>query len=300
VTRASTDGSTRTGRAPQANAFAPRLVRTTSTREAPATQAFTPVTPGRVDQARIMKNVASGAAHDLANILSVMSISLNRLMPNSTQSARPEAIRSLRADVAYLTGLACELQLAATECQTPHADRKTRLAAWWPDMQALLRSLHPEGVALSARIPWGLPAVCITPHHLTQIVLNLVGNAVHAIAERTPMIIGEVAADRGKIEIVASLSELGGVTLTVSDNGAGMSPHVLARAFKPGYTTRARRGGTGLGLAMIKRLIDDCRGQVRISSVVGDGTVVTVDLPTRGIDRVPPADRSNSLSRKCV
>jgi len=69
-----------------------------------------------------------------------------------------------------------------------------------------------------------------------------------------------------------------GVRIQVADNGKGMSPEVLVRAFEPLFTTRPGRGGTGLGLALIKRLVTEVGGEVSIESTPGAGTTVTVDL----------------------
>jgi signal transduction histidine kinase len=140
-------------------------------------------------------------------------------------------------------------------------------------------------VIIRADIPWGLPAVCIGPSHLTQTVLNLAGNAVQAIAECARGCNGggrpENGSRRGEVKIAARLAEHGrAVRLTIADNGTGMSPEILTRAFEPYFTTRGDRGGTGLGLAMIRRLVGDAGGRVRLRSSVGHGTTVFIALPT--------------------
>jgi signal transduction histidine kinase len=139
-------------------------------------------------------------------------------------------------------------------------------------------------VIVRAEIPWGLPAVRIKPEHLTQAVLNLVGNAAQATAERAHGDNGRGeradSSSRAEVEISARVAGHGGsVSLTVADNSGGMSPAVLARACEPFFTTRAARGGTGLGLAMVQRLVSDVGGCIRLRSSEGAGTSITVELP---------------------
>jgi nitrogen fixation/metabolism regulation signal transduction histidine kinase len=66
--------------------------------------------------------------------------------------------------------------------------------------------------------------------------------------------------------------------LTVSDNGPGFPPQMLARAFEPYVTTKAK--GTGLGLAIVKKIIDDHGGEIRLTNhAPGQGGEITVWLP---------------------
>ena len=67
--------------------------------------------------------------------------------------------------------------------------------------------------------------------------------------------------------------------LLVSDTGTGMAPDIIARAFEPFFTTKAQGLGSGLGLATVYGIVSQSGGHVAISSVVGAGTTVIVDLP---------------------
>ncbi len=265
--------------------------------DAPSRYATPLPPPPSAERLRIVRNITASAAHDLANLLTIMGFHMGRLGAEGLSGQGAEAVRSLRAEFQYLRGLAIELQQASSESEAIDPERQTRLHAWWPDMRALLLAVHSEGVTVRARIPWGLPTVCIRPTHLTQIVLNLVGNAAHAIQDRArtdgPAPLG-APPGRSEIEVVARASgRRRVVVLSVSDNGAGMSPDVLARACEPRFTTRASSGGTGLGLAMIQALIRDIGGSLRLSSAQGVGTTVTLELPTRA-PNMPHYDEDES------
>jgi signal transduction histidine kinase len=71
----------------------------------------------------------------------------------------------------------------------------------------------------------------------------------------------------------------GRVSIRVTDTGDGMPPEVLDRVFEPFYS--AAKGGTGLGLVIVKNVIEAHRGTLSIDSSVGNGTTITIDLPAR-------------------
>jgi signal transduction histidine kinase/CheY-like chemotaxis protein len=123
---------------------------------------------------------------------------------------------------------------------------------------------------------------------LGQVFLNLVVNAAHAIPEGR--------AEHNQIRIVTRL-DAGRVVIEISDTGAGMSPEVMAHIFTPFYTTRPAGGGTGLGLTICRRLVEDVGGELRVASREGKGTTFTIFLPAAeqaGEAALPSAPRAAS------
>ena len=224
------------------------------------------------DRMAAIGSVAKGIGHDIGNLLNGLNLAAHLLDSCPLPPKGVEAVQSLRATIAYLADLSRGLQHAATDTLNPGASQTTRLADWWPAAAALLKAASRPGIAIQCSIPPGLPAVRIAPHQLTQVVFNLASNAYHAL-EESP------SADGGVLRVRATPRPDGnGVRIQVADNGKGMPPEVLVRAFEPLFTTRPGRGGTGLGLALIKRLVTDVGGEVSIESAPGAGTTVTVDL----------------------
>ena len=72
----------------------------------------------------------------------------------------------------------------------------------------------------------------------------------------------------------------GKLTILASDDGEGMSEEVLSRVFEPFYSS-SPVGGTGLGLVIVKNIVEAHRGQLLVQSEVGSGTQITITLPTR-------------------
>lgn len=115
-----------------------------------------------------------------------------------------------------------------------------------------------------------VPAVYGVADHLTQVAMNLLINAGDALQGR------QESPPRIR---VASFVRNDSVVFEVSDNGVGISPENLDRVFNDYFTTKAPGRGTGLGLALCRRLIQDAGGNISIVSTLGEGTTVSVILP---------------------
>ncbi|MBF0119346.1 MAG: two-component sensor histidine kinase [Desulfobacterales bacterium] len=102
---------------------------------------------------------------------------------------------------------------------------------------------------------------------LQQIFLNLVNNAFAAMN------------DGGELKISAKLKDKDNVSVTISDNGCGISETDIKRVFEPFFTTKAKKGGTGLGLSITYSLVQEIGGQISVKSKVGEGTDFIIILP---------------------
>lgn len=115
-------------------------------------------------------------------------------------------------------------------------------------------------VALVERLAPTVPVV-VEPSQLQQVVLNLVENAVEAARSRVTIVTRE---------------ENGEAVLEVEDDGPGMPPDVQARAFEAFFTTKPE--GLGLGLAIVRRIVEAHRGAIAVASG-GGGTTIKVTIP---------------------
>lgn len=140
-------------------------------------------------------------------------------------------------------------------------------------MVLLSRELQQYRVQVEIHAEDNLPKVRAIGNQIQQVLLNLLTNARQAM-------------DKGG-SIVVKLFLAGGadgVGMSIRDYGCGMPPEVLHRIFEPYFTTKSGpddsgKGGTGLGLAACKEIIEQHQGRVRIESSVGKGTQFTVFLP---------------------
>ncbi len=132
---------------------------------------------------------------------------------------------------------------------------------------------QPEGkkIRIARQLDGAVPPLPHDPDQIQQVLRNLLLNAMDAISGE-----GEV---RVTTRLVAPQSSRipPSVEMVVSDTGAGMAPEQLTRLFKPFFTTKP--SGSGLGLAVTKRVIDQHGGSIHVESEPGRGTRFTVRLP---------------------
>src|SRR5262249_232880 len=132
-------------------------------------------------------------------------------------------------------------------------------------VETAVGSAAVTGVAVDCRLTKPLPAVRADPIALRRIVENLVSNAVDA-------------ARLGSGCVTVSTDAANGVRLTVQDSGPGTSKAGLDRAFLDFYTTKPE--GTGLGLSVVRRLVADLGGALRVETEPGRGTRFIVEMPS--------------------
>jgi two-component system sensor histidine kinase HydH len=130
----------------------------------------------------------------------------------------------------------------------------------------------------SADLPDGLPLVRADAEQLRQVLINLIRNAEQAMGG-----IGKVGVSVRARERVGSASPTDPpewVEINVRDQGPGIAPHVLEKLFVPFFTTKPT--GTGLGLAVSQRVVEEMGGRIEVTSHPGAGSTFTVVLPTAG------------------
>jgi two-component system, NtrC family, sensor kinase len=130
-----------------------------------------------------------------------------------------------------------------------------------------------HGVSVTTRIDESAPAVVGRRGQLTQVFVNLVTNACHAIQD--------AGRGDGRIEIEISATDTG-VRVSIGDNGNGISPEHVIRIFDPFFTTKTEGRGTGLGLSIVRSIVEAHGGRVWVRSVVGTGSSFIVEL-ARGV-----------------
>ena len=122
-----------------------------------------------------------------------------------------------------------------------------------------------RGITITTEFSSDLPLVQLDGDQMRQVAINLILNAGGAMPEG------------GQLTVQTRVVDATTVQILFRDNGCGIPPESLDKIFEPFYTTRER--GTGLGLAITRQIIEQHHGEIRIESVVGTGTTVTVTMP---------------------
>ncbi|MCA9299715.1 MAG: PAS domain S-box protein, partial [Phycisphaerales bacterium] len=176
------------------------------------------------DRLASIGSLAAGLGHDMSNIVFPIRCRLDALQQMNLEEKASQEVGAVRKWIDYLDELAKGLRLLAQDPESTEADGRTDLAEWWGQVGPLLAKGLPRHVTLVASLAAPLPAVAISPHKLTQLMLNLVVNAGEAIESS--------GQSQGRVEVLAA-PERDRVRIEVVDDGPGMSDEVLARALDP-------------------------------------------------------------------
>ncbi len=238
----------------------------------------------QVQKMEAIGQLTGGVAHDFNNLLTVISLNLEMLERELTDSNQ----RELLNDAQEATKLGGELtkRLLAFGRRQSLNPNPTDLNALAADMAALLRRSLGESVETTIRLSEQLPLVMVDTGQIQNALLNLAINARDAMPNGGQLIIetNRVEIDSESAAAYADLAPGRYVMLAVTDTGTGMTEEVQQRAFDPFYTTKEVGAGSGLGLSMVYGFVKQSGGHVRIYSEVGHGTTVRLYLPEHGGD----------------
>jgi signal transduction histidine kinase len=214
-------------------------------------------------------HLAAGVAHEIRNPLNAMGIGLQRLKREFLpldESKKQEYISFMELILKEIRRVNEIIEQFLTLSRPFQLNlRKSSLQ----DLVNHLVTLFQEeasslGIALQAEIPSDLPLIMMDPERLTQALINIMKNGMQAM-------------EKGGTLHIETKSLREGVEVIISDSGSGIPVEQMDKIFNYYYTTKER--GVGLGLPIAHRIIEAHGGQLKIESLVGSGTKVTVILP---------------------
>lgn len=226
----------------------------------------------RTERLNSMASLGAGIAHDLKNLLGIVSLNAE-LLAEAMGTPDPAIERHaahLKDAAARASGLASDLMAIGRGHEDPPDDVELiqRIRHLW----ALLRATLPSSIHFEVDLPARPAFIHCQAGRLDQLVVNLVLNARDAMPEGGTLRL-RVALIREEDDSL--------VELAVSDTGVGIPETLHARIFEPFFTTKAPGRGTGLGLASVLQTVTDLRGTLSLVSGSGQGTTFTLRLPVR-------------------
>lgn len=218
--------------------------------------------------------LAAGVAHEIGNPIAAIS-GITQEMTERRKANRDGHCLSCRPDLIH-----AQTQRIATITReisdfASHQTAEPQLL----DLNGLLRSTSSlmrydhrlRRVALRFDLDGQLPAIYGVADQLTQVIMNLMVNAMDALEE---------VFDRAPAITVATRVQDAQVCLSIEDNGCGMDSKTLTRVFEAFFTTKAVGHGTGLGLSLCYSIMQKNGGSIGIESTLGSGTCARVLFPT--------------------
>lgn len=229
----------------------------------------------QVEKMNTLGALASGVAHDFNNVLTAI-LTATELMEWELAKESPAQSRLQVIRQAALRAKDINRRIQAFTQRQDDAYLPFDLSGLVKEVCSLLRTTLPPHIILTSSVDAGI-WIQGDPSQLHQVLMNLAVNAYQAMGDR-----------EGRLEI--SLTEdassggrsLGGreVILEVGDSGPGIPPEVIQHIFEPYFTTKGATGGTGVGLAVVQRIVSAHQGSIRMESTPGHGALATVILPS--------------------
>ena len=202
-------------------------------------------------------------AHEIRNPLFAIGGFANQLLRNVSEPAAREKIEIIIEESKRLDSILKSILTFARPVEPGHglADLNRIVR---DTMELMGMACESRNIELVLGLGEDLPLVEADPELLKQCLINLVKNSVEAM-------------ETGGLLAVRTGFAAARVLLEVEDTGPGIAPELRDKIFSPFFSTKGR--GTGLGLAMTKKILDELGGTVELSSVPGAGTRVTLGLP---------------------
>jgi signal transduction histidine kinase len=219
------------------------------------------------------RRLLADIAHELRNPLSIIQGNLEAWLDGVITPA-PDQVASVYDETVLLSRLITDLRdLSLAEAgQLKLYQNATELGEFiFAEITSVQNRCQEKQISISADLPHGLPLVLIDKDRIRQVLHNLVDNALRY----TP--------PGGTIKIGADYTKPGWVTVSVSDTGTGIPskdlPHVFDHFYKADRSRQRGHGGAGIGLAMVKRVVELHGGTVWVKSRKGKGTTFYFTLP---------------------
>jgi signal transduction histidine kinase len=233
-------------------------------------------------------HLTGGIAHDFNNLLQVMMGSLS--MISRRAGGDPQILRYVQAaEQAAQQGAHLTSSLLAFARRESLREERVSVNTLLQEFQPILLRASGDTIRFQTFLAPELPRCDTDPGHFQSAILNLVINARDAMPEGGELSITTGVMTLGENDLLGNPDARPGrfVSVSVQDDGSGMTAEVLARVFEPFFTTKDVGKGTGLGLSQVYGFARQSGGHVHLRSKPGEGTCVTLCLPAAD-DGPPP------------
>ncbi len=230
--------------------------------------------------------LAGGIAHDFNNIITVISgnVDMTNMLPNISKTARKHL-----EEIQSASDRATELvkQLLAFSRKQILKPRVVNMNDVINSTASMMRTLIGENTELKFECDPTLDQVKVDQGQIEQVIMNLVVNAKDAISGDGVITISTAneVLEEDCAHTAVDIAPGRYVTISVRDNGCGMTEEVRDKIFEPFYTTKEEGKGTGLGLSTVYGIVKQSRGYVRVYSELNVGTTFKVHLPVFEAER---------------
>ena len=217
----------------------------------------------QAEKFKVLGQMAAGLAHEIRNPLtSIRGFLQLRCLRGEDQSEKG-FIQIMLEEIDRVNKLLSEFLVLAK--QVPPRKELHSLKTLLTKVVALISSEATlMNITVRINVPELLPLLAIDSEQIKQVIINVTQNAMEAMPKG------------GTLDIHV-LNQYGQVKIYLTDTGDGIDSRILNKIYDPFYTTK--EAGTGLGLSLCQRIIENHAGKFELDSIVGEGTKVTITLP---------------------
>jgi PAS domain S-box-containing protein len=222
----------------------------------------------------VIGQTAGMVGHDIRNPLQsivssmfLIKTDLDALPPSPEKNDATSELNSIQEQITYVNKIVSDLQDYSRQLTPERVDMDLKQLI----TGALSTVSVPDNVEAMTYFEENLPNLKTDPTMLKRIFLNLISNAIQAMPQG------------GKLTINAIQNKVtGNIKVSIKDTGVGIPQAIQRKIYEPLVTTKAK--GQGLGLAVVKRLIESLSGSISFESQEGKGTEFTIELPLASVD----------------
>ena len=220
----------------------------------------------RTERIAELGTLASGMAHEIGTPMNVILGRAEYLLGRVKEEPIQKGLQIIITQVERITKVMNQL-LAFARRKTPERMPLALREVVEHSLEMFEQRLEQARIDVMLDTDDRCPNILADPDQLSQVLINLIMNAIHAMPEGGTLRIGIASADNT-------------VKLTVADSGHGIPADALKKVFDPFFTTKEFGKGTGLGLTVVKGILEEHGGSIAVESQEGKGTTFTILLPT--------------------
>ncbi|MHB8171637.1 MAG: two-component system sensor histidine kinase NtrB [Thermincolia bacterium] len=211
----------------------------------------------------VVGQLSAGLAHEIRNPLTSIRGFIQLLQNKHKEGMDREYIEIIMSELDRVNNLVKEFLMLAKP-----AEPKQDLLSIHQLIKETVIFMEGEAILyevdIKSDVPEDLPLVSLDSEQMKQVLINIIHNAIEAIGSK------------GNIEI-KGVNCPKKISLIIRDDGPGIPENLLSKIFNPFVTTKAE--GTGLGLAVTKRIVESHGGTIEVESQIGSGTVFIIEIP---------------------
>lgn len=232
----------------------------------------------QAEKMTLMGTLASGIAHEIRNPLAAVTLNLQYL-----EQKLPADSAELGSVISALEGArriesVIDNTLGLARMKPPMLREENINEIVHQAMGFLRLIVQQKNLAISMLLGDALPPVLVDARQIQQVAINVLQNAIDASPNGSTITVKTYAIEE-TLQLVEGRPVSKSVIFSVRDSGPGITPDRLKTLFEPFKTTKS--GGTGLGLALSKRILDSHKSDIQVESAEGGGTLVRIIFPTQ-------------------